>query len=370
MKRKKTVVLLGGSFDPIHNGHLAMAEALEMHYHPDEVWFLPTPSPRWKSTQTAFTKRHELVKIAIADRRKWKAPLVEWNIRKKDAPTYTIDTLRYLTKENPNFHFILAIGSDQFERFDEWKEPDTIIQLATLAVIDRPGHALPAHLDKRFTPERVVMVPSETSSAAIRAGLSQDLPHLVRQEVIRQGLYFDQQIKARLSDARYQHSVRVARLAVKYAKAHHLDTDQAYVAAIVHDVSRELPLSQMMADLTAWGIDYSNLAEPMIHAYHGAAVAERELGINDEEILTSIRAHTFGLPVMTNLSMIIYCADKTEPGRGEFTRTLQEQVSDNLTLGTIQVMKDDIVYWQQQAHISSDHPLKRHLDQLIRSQND
>lgn len=367
MKKSKTVVLLGGSFDPIHLGHLAIASALEAHYAPDEVWFLPTPSPRWKSTTTAFTTRVELVKLAIQDHPTWRVSLEEWKIRDKSSPTYTINTIRHLIKRNPNFTYILAIGSDQFERFAEWKEPDEIRELVTLAVIDRPGHSLPSALDKRFKPERVVMTPSLTSSASIRQGLSWDMPELVAKEVIRLGLYLEEQIKMRLTKPRFEHTIRVARLAVRYAKRHGLDENKAYVAAMVHDVSREKDLNTMKNDLQMWGIDIKPLADPMIHAFHGAEVAKREFHIDDPDIYAAIQAHTFGAMSMIPLSKVLYCADKTESGRGEYTVKLQEKVYANLDQGTITVMKDDIDYWlKQQATIDEHHPLRIHLNKLIK----
>lgn len=165
--------VFGGTFDPIHNGHLAVAaevcEALDL----DRVIFVPAGDPPHRSTPVlAARHRLELVRRAIADDPRFE--LSDLEIR-RPGRSYTIDTLEALALARPESEFFLIFGLDAFLTFDSWRDPERIMQRAHLVVVSRPGQAF-AQLAGRAPLRKV----SAAALAALDAGrqprLEQPLP--------------------------------------------------------------------------------------------------------------------------------------------------------------------------------------------------
>jgi nicotinate-nucleotide adenylyltransferase len=131
--------LLGGSFDPIHVGHLQLARDALAHLPLDEVRFVPAAHPWQKGRVTDAAHRARMVELAIA--REPRCVLDRQEIERGGA-TYTVDTLRALRSGAwRDASLVLIMGSDQFERFDTWREWEAIADLAHLAVARRAGIA-------------------------------------------------------------------------------------------------------------------------------------------------------------------------------------------------------------------------------------
>ncbi len=117
---------------------------------------------------------------------------------------------------------------------------------------------------------------------------------------------------------RYYHSLQVAQMAEDMAKRFGLDADKAYLSGLLHDIARSLPTNQLfylagLAQIPIKEIYWGNPA--LMHAPVGAYLLQRDFGIEDQEILASVRNHTLGAPQMSGLDKIIYLADMLEPGR-------------------------------------------------------
>ena len=115
-----------GSFNPIHNGHLMLANYLVEYGGIGELWFVISPQNPFKEKKSLLPdyQRLELVHRAVDDYKKFRACDVEFSLPK---PSYTIDTLTYLKEKYPNKEFCLIIGSDNIERFPRWKNAQQII---------------------------------------------------------------------------------------------------------------------------------------------------------------------------------------------------------------------------------------------------
>lgn len=128
------IAIYGGTFDPIHNGHLNLArEMMKQHPSIDEIWFCPVRFSPHKSPKDALSVDHRLamVKLAIEGNPAFKA--VDFEI-KRDGPSYTIDTLEELHQKFPDKKFSLIIGDDSIKSFLSWKDPEKIIRLANLYI--------------------------------------------------------------------------------------------------------------------------------------------------------------------------------------------------------------------------------------------
>ena len=197
--------ILGGTFDPIHLGHLLLAEEGREILALDKVLFVPAGQPWLKAGHplTAAVRRLRMVELATADNPHFE--VLRWEVE-RPGPSYTVDTLARLRAEtgvDAELHFIL--GLDALADFPRWKDPERILQLANLAVVPRPGYAAdgdnivagiksryPAYAD-RITVLAVASVAISATDLRRRAGVGQSLryrtPAAVGEYIREWGLY-------------------------------------------------------------------------------------------------------------------------------------------------------------------------------------
>ncbi|MBQ3688898.1 MAG: nicotinate-nucleotide adenylyltransferase [Bacteroidales bacterium] len=127
-----------GSFNPVHNGHLMLANYLTEYSGLDCLWFVISPQNPFKKKESLLPdyQRLELMKRAIEGYRKFSACDIEFQMPK---PSYTIDTLTYLHEKYPEREFYLIMGTDNLERFDHWKNYEQILKNYNLIVFPRNG---------------------------------------------------------------------------------------------------------------------------------------------------------------------------------------------------------------------------------------
>ena len=138
---KRSVGLLGGTFDPIHLGHINLALELKERAGLDEVWFvLANVSPlRTKSPPLSYEARHALLELALA-------PIPDFSVcsleLKRPPPSYTIDTIQELKSLYPNDNHTLLLGEDTLLHFDKWKDPEVIAAALPFLIGARRGGVL------------------------------------------------------------------------------------------------------------------------------------------------------------------------------------------------------------------------------------
>jgi nicotinate-nucleotide adenylyltransferase len=176
------VGILGGTFDPVHLGHLIIAEEARVRLELDRVIFIPTGHPWLKEAPpvAAGGDRLRMVELAIVSNSAFQ---VSSNEVDRSGPTYTVETLQELTRElGPDaiLHFIM--GMDALEQFDRWKEPEKLLKLCRLAIVNRPGHqgvdvnALVGRHPQAGTRLTLLNVPRiEISSTEIRQRVAQGI---------------------------------------------------------------------------------------------------------------------------------------------------------------------------------------------------
>lgn len=177
--------LLFGSFNPIHIGHLILAEHMATHTDLTEVWFVISPQSPYKVGQELLPEpdRLALVQAAIGGNGKLRVSDVEFHLPR---PSYTIATLDMLRQQQPATDFVLLMGSDNLEGLKGWKEADRIRQEFDLYVYPRPGHPIAEAASSRL---RIMDAPLLDISAtfirtSIRSGKS--IRYLVPPEVEQQ----------------------------------------------------------------------------------------------------------------------------------------------------------------------------------------
>jgi predicted HD superfamily hydrolase involved in NAD metabolism len=124
--------------------------------------------------------------------------------------------------------------------------------------------------------------------------------------------------RSRLSEGRFDHTSRVADTAADLARVHGLDEDRARLSALIHDAARETGREEFLNLAQEWNLpvgEPERQSPKLLHGPVAAEVARRELGVDDEEVLEAVRAHTTGKPGMGPLALVLYVADKIEPAR-------------------------------------------------------
>jgi nicotinate-nucleotide adenylyltransferase len=134
--------VFGGSFDPIHHGHLILARAALEELGLDRILFIPANlSPHKTETKPATAQdRLAMLQLAVEGQPEFEACDLELH---RPPPSYTVETLRELKSLHPNDEFTLLIGADNVAKFETWREPDEIRRLAKIAVLDRANHGAP-----------------------------------------------------------------------------------------------------------------------------------------------------------------------------------------------------------------------------------
>lgn len=191
--------IFGGAFDPVHNGHLLLAEQCREQCELDEVWFVPTRVPPHKpDTLSPGKVRVEMLELATAGIPEFHVKRVELD---RDDVSWTVDTLRGLHETNPEDELFLLIGADSLNDLRKWREPEAIADLATIVAVNRAGidetdsEALDIFFRDRI---RHVTMPGVALSATeirdrVRAGRSIRflVPRAVEQFLRERQLYLD-----------------------------------------------------------------------------------------------------------------------------------------------------------------------------------
>ena len=185
--------ILGGSFNPIHNGHIALARQLLSLAGLDEIWLMVSPQNPLKSQASLLdeNERFRLVSLALADEPGLRASDYEFHLPK---PSYTWDTLQHLRHDFPDRRFSLLIGGDNWACFDRWAHADELLQNYDIFVYPRdremnPVQPLPPRVKIVHTP--LLPVSSTEVRECIRAGkpFEQLVPPAVADEIKKHHLY-------------------------------------------------------------------------------------------------------------------------------------------------------------------------------------
>ncbi|HEV7351171.1 nicotinate (nicotinamide) nucleotide adenylyltransferase [Telluribacter sp.] len=187
------VGLFFGSFNPIHVGHLIIANTMATATDLEQVWFVVSPQNPFKKTRSLLHEfdRFDMVERAIADNALLKATDAEFHMPR---PSYTIDTLVRLQEKFPQHTFRLIMGEDNLAQFTNWKNHDRILEYVGLYVYPRPQatpHAFAAHPAVRFVPAPLLDISATYIRECIRQGRSirYMVPEVVEEMIIRKKFY-------------------------------------------------------------------------------------------------------------------------------------------------------------------------------------
>jgi nicotinate-nucleotide adenylyltransferase len=195
------VGLLGGTFDPVHMGHLVLADQCRDQAALDEVWFVPARIPPHKGGKQITEPRHrlEMLRIAISGTPWFSLCEIELD---RDGPSYTVDTLSRLREKHADHEFSLLVGADMLLDFPNWREPERIASMCRLIAVNRGGEdgdvqSAANELKRSLNADaRVLSIPAiDISATDIRRRVSEGrsirflTPRGVEMYIAAQGLY-------------------------------------------------------------------------------------------------------------------------------------------------------------------------------------
>jgi len=177
------VGLLGGTFDPVHNAHLAMARAALEQLQLRKIIFIPTGAQHYRNPAAASDEqRVAMLRLAIGGE-----PRYEIDTRElaPGATGYTVDTLKGLHLEKPT----LLMGADQYAKLDSWHRPDEVRRLAGIAVFARPGFPIKEEVETVSMPQMKISASEIRTRVARDEDISRLVPPAVARHIAENGLY-------------------------------------------------------------------------------------------------------------------------------------------------------------------------------------
>ena len=335
--------IYGGTFNPPHIGHIRAAKGVVRSLGLDKLLVIPdriAPHKELPEGSASPEQRLEMLYLALADCPEIDVSDIEL---RREGKSYTFETVAQLRSLYPDAELILLMGTDMFLSFHEWRNPELILQEASVGVFYRGEKGeKPAIEERRLQMEaeghKVYLVRNEIvdiSSTNLRRMLlfrcaGPFLPDGVEAYITEQGLYgtgrdyrklpmdqLEPVVVGLLKQNRVNHVLGCRDTAVALAKHWGADETDAARAGILHDITKALDGPLQLTLCEEYGTilsDFSRRYPKTLHALTGALVAERIFGEN-EAVVTAIRFHTTGRGNMSLLEKIIYVADYMEPNR-------------------------------------------------------
>lgn len=345
-RKYNKIAIMGGTFNPIHNGHLVAAEAVRQQLGIDRVIFIPAGKPPHKDIKPMFNEhRYLMTVLATVTNPHFEVSRIEID---RAGMTYTIDTITELkTRCKPDCKIYFITGADAINEILKWKSPEELLSMCEFVAVTRPGYNkielqdtvsnLKDNYKGKITFLEIPALSISSTDIRHRVLAGQTIKYLVppsvEEYILKFGLYSADDISSAEIDAinarlhsvltpkRYKHTQGVAQEALQLAKRYDIDSDKAYLAGLLHDCAKCLTDEEKLELCDKYGLILDDIlkSQPdLTHSFLGAKIAEKEYGINDNEILDAIAYHTTGRPNMSMLEKIIFIADYIEPNRDYF----------------------------------------------------
>lgn len=355
----KRLGILGGTFNPVHNGHIRLCKAAVREYDLDRCLLLVCGNPPHKGNVEDKQHRFEMVKLAVGDEQALCVSSLEID---RPGITYTIDSLRQIHAQLGDVELFYIIGADTLYEISSWSQSQSVLEMTNFICFSRPGvddrdyrayvcETFSGYANKIcFAKERGM----DISATDVRRRIAQRLrvDALLNSNVIayikQNGLYLNcamtyeqaqQKLEKTLTKSRFAHTLGVVETAQRLARRYGVDESQTRWAALLHDCAKHLSFEQALALCAEYGLNNGDLGSRryIIHSVLGVQIAQREYDMHDSGVLSAIACHTTGKTDMSALDKIIYLADIIEPTRTfdkveELRRVALEDLSKSVRL--------------------------------------
>lgn len=384
----KKIGIMGGTFNPIHNGHLAIAKAAYEQFSLEQVLFLPSKKPPHKRDRKIAQdeERMDMVELAIAPYPFFVISKIEME---REGYSYTSDTLASLKTKYPEYELCFIIGADSLHYIEDWHEPKKIFELSHILCAPRYPNTkredyqcrkeltikFKANID--FIEMEPVNISSHDIIRDVKSGkeVRNQMPESVYDYMKEHHLYdgvekdrmvspFDLEelrsiLENELPKKRYLHTLGVSDTAACLSMRYGEDMKKARIAGLLHDCAKCLSDEEIYHRCLEFGIEISETEKRqpfLLHGKLGAFYAKTRFGINDEEVLMAISYHTTGRPEMTLLEKIVFIADYMEPGRKEILglSEIRGTVFQDLDKAIYLTLKNTLTYLESQNNAKNE----------------
>ncbi len=366
--------IYGGTFNPIHNTHIEIAQAAKRQFDLDIVYFLISGTPPHKDTSETVADlcRYDMVRLAIEgidgleidDREIYRA-----------GKSYSYITFTELHQEHPDDELFFIMGSDSLINFKNWVKPEIISQYCNVLAAPRAGDDMDKieqsiHECKNIFEGDFFLIDyiaNDIASSSIRnkirinPDIKKQMPEAVFNYIIEHNLYtqdsytmedvmrLDDEMKKELKVSRYVHTIGVAQTAYSLAIRWNYPAVNAMVAGMLHDCAKCISDEKRINVCEKNNIPITDIEYKYPHLLHGkvgAYYAKEKYSINDEQIAHAIAVHTTGCPAMNLLDKIIFVADYIEPGRDKQPRLdiIRSVAYSDLDLCVYMILEDSVNY--------------------------
>jgi nicotinate-nucleotide adenylyltransferase len=371
--------ILGGSFNPVHLGHILIADKAICALQLDRIVLVPAYRSPFKSDakdmETGTENRLQMLAAAVcADNR---IAIDDCEIR-REGVSYTIDTLEdIIARYSPNEKPFLIIGDDLASDFPKWHDSKKILQTVKIVVARRVNSSKVDYPFPHIIMDNEVI---NISSQIVRQKIAEEsgwrslVPSGVRTIIEDRNLYgfkdgmksdencsnslalrIENEARETISTARFLHSRNTALLAQDLCRRFGLDPMAGYIAGIAHDLCKQLDPKQMLKIAKTDGMNISALEKDRPNLLHGRAAAvllKEHYFIHNKDILEAAAVHTMGSENMGLLAKVVFIADKTEVTRNidpALRKMCYEENLDNIlyavlkkTISKLQSRKQDV----------------------------
>jgi nicotinate-nucleotide adenylyltransferase len=357
------LAILGGSFNPVHLGHLWLADAALSVLGYDRVILVPAFISPFKpcAVEVSPSDRLDMLSASIPADPRISIDACEI---KREGVSYTIDTVEDIKRRyHPEGKVGLLIGDDLVPAFSKWRNAEDLASETDIVIVSRDSQGSPEY--KTFPyPCKLLKNPiMELSSALIRSRIQNGAPwrSLVppevrfiiedrrfygytppgRAETAKTGTFapppipislaliarVEVEVRFLVSPSRFLHSRGTALMAHDLCARFGLDPGRGYLAGVAHDIAKSMPEGEMERLARQDDKNFSELEQKkpsMLHGKAGAVLLRQKFGIEDNDILEAVRYHTTGKPGMGPLARIVYIADKLENSREDIREELRD----------------------------------------------
>ncbi|TDV23043.1 nicotinate-nucleotide adenylyltransferase [Mycoplasmopsis mustelae] len=322
--------IFGGSFNPIHKGHIKLARYAIKYLHLDKLLLVPTYVSPFKTKTNLIKPIHkvEMIKLVLEE----KMELCDFEI-KQNSVSYTFQTLKYLKHKYPNDELFLLIGSDNLSKLHKWKNIDLIAELSQIVIFKRETKINKTNFKKYhcLLLDNPIL---KYSSTDFKKGNCSLIDDRVLNYIQAHGLYLEKILHNTLSALRAKHSVATAEFAVQLAKKNNYSAKDAYIAGLMHDITKEWDVQKSLEFIKKYQPDFNEKNPAFYHQICGYLWLKYHYKLQNNEILQAIRYHTEMHDNMSMLDKIIFVADKICQGRKfEGIQKIRQLALENLDQG-------------------------------------
>ena len=317
--------IYGGTFNPVHIEHVALAKNIKKEFGLDRLFILPTYITPLKKIWNFASSEDRLNMLKIAFRDIDGAEISDYEI-KSGGNSYTYLTLKHFYELFPKDNLYFILGADSLSQFGSWKFPEKIVEFADIICADRENSGIDIEKE-RLKFERRFKKPlylssylgKDVSSTDIKVKKLFNLPCTekldkgVEEYIDKKGLYLSSYYTAivnNLKPSRIIHTAGVVKCALKKVSESGLQIDSVVTACSLHDIAKYLSPDDYKGCYIP-----EDMPPQVIHSHLGSYYAEHILKIKDKDILNAIRYHTSGRPNMSVLEKLVFTADMLEEGR-------------------------------------------------------